>query len=263
MAWKCLLLTCSFLPVVFAAIQASAGEPVDTIAKQFEALTFQSDGHELPYRLLKPLNYDASKSYPLVVFLHGAGERGTDNKAQLVHVVSIFCKPENRRDFPCFVLVPQCPQDQQWVKTPWAASRGSQPKQPSWPMALVLQLINALEKENSIDSKRLYVMGISMGGYGTWDVVSRHPERFAAAVPICGGGDETKAAAIAAIPIWAFHGAKDDVVKPIRSRNMVAAMKKAGGQPKYTEYPDAGHDSWSQASAEKELLPWLFEQKRP
>src|SRR5262249_52824913 len=112
------------------------------------------------------------------------------------------------------------------------------------------------------DQKRIYVTGLSMGGYGTWDVIGRRPDLFAAAVPVCGGGDETQAATIARVPIWAFHGARDGVVKPARSWNMVAALKKAGGHPGYTEYPDVGHDSWVPTYRDPVLFQWLFAQKR-
>ena len=127
---------------------------------------------------------------------------------------------------------------------------------------LTLELLDALPKEFSIDRKRIYVSGLSMGGYGTWDILARRPEHFAAAAPVCGGADEATAAKIAKIPVWAFHGAKDTVVKPSRSQNMIAALKKAGGTPKYTEYPDEGHGSWCPAYRNPELFKWLFAQKK-
>jgi predicted peptidase len=221
-----------------------------------------ADGQSLPYQLLKPSGYDPQKKYPLVLFLHGAGERGTDNHAQLTHVARIFATPENRRTYPCFVLAPQCPPERKWAEVDWSAMHHKTPEKPSIPLALAMEVIAQLQKEYSIDAKRLYVMGLSMGGYGSWDAISRYPETFAAAVPICGGGDEDKAPAIAKIPVWVFHGDHDGAVKVERSRNMVAALKKAGGSPKYTEYPGVGHDSWVPASKEPELLPWLFRQTR-
>jgi len=131
-------------------------------------------------------------------------------------------------------------------------------------MQSTIELIGALQKEfAAIDPKRLYVTGLSMGGFGTWDLISRLPKKFAAAVPICGGADEAQAAAIAKVPVWVFHGGNDDVVKTVRSRNIVAALKAAGGAPKYTEYPGVGHGSWDQAYGEAELFPWLFSQKLP
>jgi predicted peptidase len=241
-------------------LAASAGAQA---ADDYEALQFKDQDQTLLYRLLKPLNYDAQKKYPLILFLHGAGERGNDNKAQLMHVVAIFTTPENRAKFPCFVLAPQCPAGQKWSDVNWGAERHQQPEQPATPMALSMKLIAQLEKDYRIDSQRLYVTGLSMGGYGTWDALARYPDRFAAGVPICGGGDENTAAKIAKIPIWVFHGDQDGAVKVTRSRSMVEALKKAGGSPKYTEYPGVGHDSWVPASKDPELLPWLFAQKRP
>jgi predicted peptidase len=232
-------------------------------AEDFEAAVFRSGEHVLPYRLLKPAGYDAHKKYPLVLFLHGAGERGDDNKAQLRHMVPIFAAKENREKFPAFVVAPQCPNGQKWSNVDWGALTSRQTEKPTWPMAQAIALLKELEKTYSIDTARLYVMGLSMGGYGTWDAVSRHPEMFAAAVPVCGGGDETQAARIAKLPIWVFHGGSDTTVKTVRSRNMVEAIRKAGGAPEYTEYPGVGHASWVPAAKEPELLPWLFAAKRP
>ena len=137
-----------------------------------------------------------------------------------------------------------------------------QPKEPSEPMRLVLELIDAVRKDYPVDPKRIYITGLSMGGFGTWDVLARRPDLFAAAVPICGGADETTAPTMATIPIWAFHGAKDPAVKVSRTRNMIEALKKAGGEPKYTEYPDVGHNSWVPAFKDPEMMKWLFAQKK-
>jgi predicted peptidase len=212
-----------------------------------EKRTFDGDKGSLPYRLLKPEGYDPKQKYPLVVFLHGAGERGNDNEAQLKHGVVNFAGAENRKKYPCFLIAPQCPEDKFW--------RGG-------PLQLVLDLIGAVRKEFSIDEKRIYLTGLSMGGYGTWDLLAQKPELFAAGVPICGGGDETEAATLAKIPIWAFHGDKDMAVKVERSRTMIEAIKKAGGKPKYTEYPGVGHDSWTVTYKDPEMLKWLFAQKK-
>jgi predicted peptidase len=219
-------------------------------------------GQTLPYRLLKPKDYDPKQMYPLVVFLHGAGERGTDNEKQLIHVVPEFAKEENRKRYPCFLIAPQCPSKDKWVEVDWRADTHRQPAEPAEPMRLTLELIEAMRKEFSIDARRIYVTGLSMGGYGTWDVLARRPELFAAGVPICGGGDEATAATIAKIPIWVFHGANDNTVKVECSRRMVEALKKAAGHPEYTEYPDEGHLSWVPAYKSPELFAWLFDQRR-
>jgi predicted peptidase len=136
-------------------------------------------------------------------------------------------------------------------------------EKPAEAMRMVLELVGALQMEYSqIDPKRIYVTGLSMGGFGTWDVIQRKPDLFAAAVPICGGGDVSKAEKIALIPIWAFHGAEDLLVLPKWSRDMINAIRKAGGNPKYTEYPGVGHQSWIKAYSEPELFIWLFSQKK-
>ena len=127
---------------------------------------------------------------------------------------------------------------------------------------MTLLLIETLLKEQPIDPKRIYITGLSMGGYGTWDLMVRRPELFAAAAPVCGGADEATAEKIKHIPVWAFHGAKDTAVKPQRSRNMIEALKKAGASPKYTEYADVGHDSWNPAYKDPEFYKWLFAQSK-
>jgi len=228
----------------------------------FEPGAFEHQGRKLLYRLLKPQDYDPQQQYPLVLFLHGAGERGDDNQAQLKHVVRVFVTPENRRKYPCFVLAPQCPRGEKWAAVKWGAPQHTLSSQPAPAMDLTLRLIDQLLEKYSIDRDRLYVMGLSMGGYGTWDVIARRPDLFAAAVPMCGGGDEKTAPRIAGLPIWNFHGAEDRVVPAARSRRMIAALKAAGGNPRYTEYPGCGHNCWDRAIAEPELLPWLFSQRR-
>jgi predicted peptidase len=161
---------------------------------------------------------------------------------------------------PCYVVAPQCPENVQWVDTPWTADQHTMPDQPTEPMRLSLQLIDALLKEFPIDERRLYVTGLSMGGFGVWDALQRLPDRFAAAAPICAGGDTELAPRIKHIPLWVFHGDGDTVVKPRRSRDMVAALRKAGGEPRYTEYTNTGHNSWAATYANRELYDWLFAQ---
>jgi lysophospholipase L1-like esterase/poly(3-hydroxybutyrate) depolymerase len=220
-------------------------------------------GRTLLYRLLTPKDYDPAQKYPLVFFLHGAGERGADNVAQLKHGASLFLKPEMRDQFPCFVFAPQCPPNQRWVDMRWEGNSGTQPKETSTPMQLSLDVIDTLPAEFSIDPQRLYVTGLSMGGYGTWDCITRFPGRFAAAVPICGGGDERSVTAdVAKTPVWAFHSSDDPTVNVVRTRHMIGALLAAGGHPHYFEYWGLGHDSWDRAYAEPELLPWMFAQRR-
>lgn len=241
---------CLFLPRV-----AAAKDP-PMLGKH----VFEDNGQKLPYRLLKPVRAEGGNKYPLVVFLHGAGERGTDNEKQLVHGVSGFVAHIEK--YPCFLIAPQCPDGKKWVEVDWSADSHTQPKEPGEVGRLTLALVEKSIKELPVDPKRVYITGLSMGGYGTWDLLARRPDLFAAAAPVCGGADEATARKIKNIPIWAFHGAKDTTVKPARSRNMIAALKKAGGRPKYTEYPDVGHNSWDNAYRDPELFRWLFAQKK-
>lgn len=216
----------------------------------------------LPYRFMQPEKIEPSTKYPLVIFLHGAGERGTDNEKQLVHGIPQFASKENRAKYPSFLIAPQCPVSTKWVDVDWSADSHTTPKNPTEPARLTIALIESLVKTQPIDPKRIYLTGLSMGGYGTWDLLARRPDLFAAAVPICGGADEATAEKIKQIPVWAFHGAKDTVVKPARSRNMIAALEKAGGKPKYTEYPNEAHGSWNPAYKDVAMFAWLFAQKK-
>jgi predicted peptidase len=220
------------------------------------------DGRTMPYRLLVPENYDAKKKYPVVLFFHGAGERGDNNVAQLYHGVMVFDTPENRGKFPCFVIAPQCPNRAQWVDMIWGAQSGIRPALPSASMQLALKCLDQVTAEYGTDPTRIYVAGLSMGGYAVWDCITRFPERFAAGVAVCGGGDEaTVTNAVAQVPVWAFHSADDPIVPVVRTRHMIDAMKKAGGHPHYTEYQGLGHGSWDKAYSEPNLLPWLFSQR--
>ena len=224
----------------------------------FDKLIFSGDGKKLPYRLLKPVNPSADDCLPLVIFLHGAGERGDDNEAQIKHIADLFLNPKYRGKYPCYVLAPQCPKGEMWAEH---NSDGTMKKDPTITMKVTLALIEKIIKEFPVDPSRIYVTGVSMGGFGTWDLLARFPGRYAAAVPICGGGDVRNANKIKDTPVWAFHGALDGVVSPRTSRAMINAIQKAGGSPGYTEYPGVAHDSWIQAYQEPHLLPWLFGQR--
>src|SRR5579883_1643865 len=159
----------------------------------FQAQTYDDgQGHTLPYRLFIPSGYDPAQSYPLVLFFSGTGGRGSDNRAQLTDQPAplVFVQPQNQASNPCFMLAPQCPADDQWVETPYWLGSYSQANVPlSLPMRLTLDLLDALQKRYSIDASRIYVTGLSIGGYGTWDAIERRPYLFAAAVPMCGAGD--------------------------------------------------------------------------
>lgn len=253
---------CITLLVIITLGAACAGGDED-YRDRFDACTYESPaGGKLLYRLLKPKGYDPSWRYPLVLFFHGAGERGDDNRRQLLHGMNGFASDKIMDAHPCFVVAPQCPRGLQWVDTPWSADGHTMPDKPTAPMRMALELVRQLQRDFSIDPSRIYVTGLSMGGFGTWDAIQRHPDWFAAAIPVCGGGDTAKAADIAHIPVWVFHGGSDRVVKTQRSRDMVAALKAAGGSPKYTEYPGVGHNSWSATYANPDVYTWLFSQHK-
>jgi predicted peptidase len=233
---------------------------------RFEGEVFHaSDGGRLPYRLLKPPGCSMSApqrlDYPLVVFLHGAGERGDDNQRQLVHGMNEFASDPIRKNFPCFVVAPQCPEDQQWVDTPWYLDSHRMAAEPTPVLRWTLELVQDLTDRYPVDPNRIYLTGLSMGGFGVWEVLARQPARFAAAVIVCGGGDPATAAEIARIPVWVFHGDQDPEVLPQRSREMIRALQQAGGSPRYTEYPNTGHDSWSPTYRDHQMYAWLFAQR--
>lgn len=222
---------------------------------------FKYHNKELPYRLLVPKKNKKQKKYPLILFLHGAGERGTDNELQLKYISDLFLDDNTRKKYPCYVLAPQCPPEPSW----WSYTSWIKPKLPekiSIELSLVIKLLNELQKRYDIDKSRIYVSGLSMGGCATYDLIMRYPKKFAAAIPICGWGDTSKAELIKNIPIWIFHGAKDDVVNVKHSRKMFNTLKKLNGFVQYTEYLNVKHESWLFAFKEPELLDWLFKQKK-
>ena len=196
--------------------------------------------------------------------LHGAGGRGSDNLRQLTDAGMLRNLQKTKGFEDAYVLAGQVPKGQRWVDIHWGTLDHRMPAvTPS--MKLLIERIDQIlaDKTQQIDPKRVYAMGLSMGGYGTWDLIQRRPELFAAAIPICGGGDKEMAKAIAPIPIWAWHGDKDRVIKPSRSKDMVEAIKKAGGNAKYTEVKGQGHGVWNDCYKSAELWQWMFEQKKP
>lgn len=220
-------------------------------------------GDTLNYRMLYP-DADTLRKYPLVIFLHGSGERGSDNDAQLKWGVMNFASDQMMVAHPAIVIAPQCPANIGWSNFSRTDNNTAMTlqAQPSRPMELVIDLIHALIKKMPIDTNRIYITGLSMGGYGTYDAIERYPNLFAAAMPVCGGGDVSKAAEIAHIPIWIFHGAEDPAVNPVNSLNMLAALTKAGAHPGFTQYPETGHFSWLAAYSDMHAMDWLFRQKK-
>ncbi|MGA0853805.1 MAG: prolyl oligopeptidase family serine peptidase [Luteolibacter sp.] len=244
--------------------------PMEKWESKMSSFTFhvhEKDGHALPYRMHLPSKVDPQEALPLVLFLHGAGERGADNRKHLSHLASSHPFWEST---PCIILAPQCPSKEEvehpddgvWVQTPFGGTSHQMKANPPWPMRLVIALLDETIAKYPVDQNRIYVTGLSMGGYATWDLLQRFPKKFAAAMPICGGGDTDHAGKLVGIPLWVFHGAADEIVPVSRSRDMVQAIQKAGGKPTYTEYPDVTHDSWTRTYANKQVWEWMFDQKR-
>lgn len=235
----------------------------DDLTDRFEAKTYAAaNGHDLKYRVMSPEAVENGQKYPVVVFLHGAGERGDDNTAQLVHVVKELATDEMRERYPCYVVVPQCPKEQKWVEVDWSLETSKMPETPSAPLGAVKEVLSNMENELPVDSQRIYVCGLSMGGYGTWDCIQRWPEQFAAAIPICGGGDPAFAKNFVDMPVWVFHGDADNAVNVNRSREMVEKLRELGSGVIYTEYPGVGHDSWTMTAKNRLTWDWLFAQHR-
>ena len=221
------------------------------------------------YRMLLPKEFDQTKTYPVVLFLHGAGERGNDNQKQLVHGSSLFASDENRDRFESIIIFPQCPTDDFWAKV--EVDRNQTPSKfefqidtpPTKSMRLVIDLMEHMTEKSFVDSSQLYVAGLSMGGMGTFEILARKPNMFAAAFAICGGGNTDGAKNYATkTPVWVFHGAHDNVVNPQLSIDMVSAILKAGGHPQFTLYAKDNHNSWDITFAEPGLLEWLFSNKK-
>lgn len=240
---------------------------------QFEKKQFVDGGNTLQYRLLYPTQYDVNKKYPLILFLHGAGERGSDNEKQLVHGARMFVDSLNRAKFPAFVVFPQCPENDFWAGIGGKENSNTNDSlgrfvivsrdQAGPALSLVEKLVDSLAATPQVNKRQIYLGGLSMGGMGTFELLWRKPHFFAAAFPICGAGDPAKVTVYAKkFPIWVFHGAADNVVPVSNSRLMVNTLKAAGARVQYSEYPGVGHDSWNNAFAEPGLLPWLFKQKR-
>ena len=216
---------------------------------------------ELGYRWIRT---GESKSPSLLLFLHGAGERGDDNQAQLRHGVGDLLKWLEKEKKNCVVIAPQCPRGVWWGNHVgnFKDAEGLKMGVKATPqLETVLKVVEKLAKQEKVDRKRIYITGLSMGGYGTFEAIARKPKMFAAAIPVCGGGDWRTAKNFKDLPIWVFHGDADGVVPVAMSRRMVKALKEAGGNPKLTEYPGVGHDSWSATYRDGEVWKWLFTQK--
>jgi predicted peptidase len=223
------------------------------LPKGFVDKTISDAAGEHRYVVFLPENYDSAQKWPVILYLHGSGERGTDNRRQIYQGIGPAIQ-KNPERCPAIVLFPQAESKDLIPVNVWA------PTAPDGARALAI--LDSALKEYSIDTDRIYLTGISMGGIGTWKHAVADPNRWAAIVPICGGGDSTQVDKIASLPIWCFHGTNDVTVPIGFSRVMIDSIKKAGGNPKFTEYPGVGHSSWRPAYDEPELWTWMLSQKR-
>lgn len=249
------------VPALAAALLGLAAAPTAAQAPMFTPGSVRVGGAPYPYQLLQPPARDRSSPLPLVVYLHGAGERGSDNEAQRKWLPDVLARPEWMQRHPCFVLAVQCPKDQQWVAVPWGEPHGAPfPDQPSPAMQAVLTAMDEVLASHPIDRGRVYLTGLSMGGYGSWDLAAREPQRFAAMLAVCGGGDARWAHRFVGLPVCVYHGQDDRTVPVGRSQAMVAALRQLGLAVDYRELPGVGHDAWRQAYGERGALDWLFQQ---
>ncbi|MCL6267936.1 alpha/beta hydrolase-fold protein [Flagellimonas myxillae] len=229
---------------------------------------FEKNGDSIPYRLLLPKDYDPTVKYPLILFLHGSGERGNNNEAQLVHGSSLFLQEAVRSNYQAIVVFPQCAANSSWAKVDYAGNADNfkfifhEDADATKDMLLLEGLLKYLKKSYKLDKNRLYVGGLSMGGMGTFELVRRNPKMFAAAFPICGGANPQISKKLKKPHWWIFHGEADTVVPEKYSADMAQAMGQLGINTKYTVYPGVGHNSWDNAFAEPELLSWLFSKSK-
>jgi predicted peptidase len=233
------------------------------LEKNFEARTLKRDW-TMPYRLFRP---EGTGKMPLLVYLHGSGGQGEDNLKQLglgnIFGTRVWLLPENQKRFPCYVAVPQS--NRGWVRyDPGKLDKGVYEivSGPGQGTGMVLEVIDALVREFPIDERRIYVTGQSMGGAGTWNIITNRPKFFAAAAICCGSRSTEDGTGSIETPVWNFHGAADQTVPVALSRERIAARRKAGGTPLYTEYEGVDHNVWEWAFTEPELVKWLFSQRR-
>ena len=239
--WRLLLLAAAAL--VLTPLLAQAAEQ----ARGFlDRVHEDPDGKEARYVLFVPHDYGGDRPYPLILFLHGAGETGTDSRKQVTVGLGPAIKKQEK-SFPFLAVFPQS------QKRTWRAGSADADR--------ALAILAAVQKEYNVDPKRVYLTGLSMGGFGTWSLAAKDPDRWAALAPICGGGDPKQAGAIKGVPCWCFHGDADDAVPVAYSRDMVRALWAAGGHPNYTEYPGVGHNSWDRAYGTDYLYEWLLKHR--
>ncbi|HYE20442.1 MAG TPA: prolyl oligopeptidase family serine peptidase [Tepidisphaeraceae bacterium] len=260
-----LLARCLVLGV--ASVLAARAQAVPDLSKSTTGSVSDGSGNTMPYRLFRPAGYDSGAKYPLVLFLHGAGERGNNNTSQVNSHIDGLVNATQSATYASYLLAPQVATGNQFVNVPFQPGSYSTPVAQSTSMALTLQALDLILQDPSVDKNRVYVTGLSMGGYGTFDILVRRPNLFAAAAPLSGGGSTSQAGLIDHVPLWAFHGSADTTVFPSGSRDMIAALEAAGGDPRYTEFVGAGHNIWSGVYTDTtpggQFYPWMFSQALP
>ena len=251
------LITYLLLGLCLLSLPSLAQLPDTTL---FEVRLHIEGNDTLPYRLYRSEKADTVKeALPLVIFLHGAGERGNDNVAQLTHCIRFFLDDTITNNYPFLLVAPQCPEGKRWVNTDWSLPEHQMEPNPTAEMQGVFTLMDSLIDSGMADAQNVYLCGISMGGFGVWDALQRQPQRFAAAFAICGGGDPAYAEAMKDLPIYIFHGMQDEVVMPARSQQMYDALTNAGNyNAVLITYPDLGHECWNRVFSTPGIFQWLF-----
>lgn len=222
-----------------------------------------TQGRTLSYRLGVPQFPETGRRYPMLLFLHGSGECGTDNLKQIKVGLPALLNQLLKSAEQMVIVAPQCQAGNWWVAQLARSADYAAPTEPTDSMAMSLELCRGIIAQGLVDPDRVYITGLSLGGFGVWDAIQREPEFFAAAVPICGGGDIRRVNLTREMPVWVFHGVEDKNVSVECSRRMVSALRESGNRRvKYTEYEKAGHNVWDRAYANPELTEWLLRQTR-
>jgi predicted peptidase len=239
------------------------------VFKKYDKGSFIEGRDSIYYRILFPEHFDPKQKYPIVFLLHGSGERGNDNEKQLLNGGKLFLKPEVRKQFPAIVVFPQCETNGLWANVQITTDSTGQRNfnfltggAPTKAMHALLGMVDNLLDKPYVNKKQAYIGGLSMGAMGTYEILRRKPKTFAAAFAICGGDNVANVNKYKKVPIWIFHGGRDNVVPPVFSKTLADQMKIIGKEVKYSFYPDDSHNSWDSAFAEPQLLSWLFSHQK-
>lgn len=251
--------------IIVLVVAALFAFTLEAQSVEYKKSVFVDGNHSLPYRYLEPENFSKTKKYPVVIFLHGSGERGVDNEMQLIHGSQQFLNPYNRGKYPAYVFFPQCPVDGFW-SIPEVDSIYQdlfcRLSNPTWQIKSLIAFVDSISSLPNVDINRIYIMGISMGAMALYELAWRKPEVFVAAVPICGAADTTKIALANKVHWRIYHGDADNLVPVQLSRNVYKKLQEANANVLYFEFPGCTHGSWNPAFNDRDLLPWLFSQKR-